>query len=920
MRSSVTGSVCALLLLLLLVWEPACLGDEVTSSTGTVVNPCCYLPCQHWSVCVQYGQDKYECDCTRTGYYGENCTIPEIWTRVRQFLKPNPDVAHYILTHFTWLWDIINNTFLRDVLMRLVLIVRSNLIPSPPTFNSKYSYLSWESYYNLSYYTRLLPPVPDDCPTPLGVKGKAGLPDPELLVEKLLKRRTFRPDPQGTNLMFAFFAQHFTHQFFKTYNRMGLGFTKALAHGVDAGHVYGDNLERQLKLRLHKDGKLKYQLIDGEVYPPTVNDAPVRMSYPPGVPPEHQMAIGQEVYGLLPGLGMYATLWLREHNRVCDILKAEHPTWDDEQLFQTARFIIIGETIKIVIEEYVQHLSGYRLQLKFDPTLLFNTNFQYGNRIALEFSQLYHWHPLMPDSFFINGDELLYPQFLFNSSVLTHYGVEKMVDAFSRQVAGQVGGGHNINAVVTRVAVGAIKESRQLRMQPFNEYRKRFNLTPYTSFRQFTDDEEIASVLEELYEDIDSLEFYPGLLLEKTRPNAIFGESMVEMGAPFSLKGLLGNPICSPEYWKPSTFGGKVGFDIVNSATLKKLVCQNTRTCPYVAFRIPREEQSQSGKSDSEIRTEECTSLYSTVVMTTLDDKILGEKLQYYYSSSEDEGSDDEDGDGDNKTIRDTSVAEPEIDYSADGSAVNTGPKGVINDWRKYKQLEVEQKQEQKREMERLIKKLSMTCRSDLDLEKDKEKQKELQEKIKGKMTMQEYNMLQEEEDDEDFLRHYRMQRIEEMRRQLCRGKRFEQVYELSSGEEFLEALDKEDKSTLVMIHIYEPDVPGCESMSGCLLCLAQEYPLVKFCSVRSSAISTSSLFRDSALPALLVYKGGDLIGNFVRLTDQLGEDFFAVDLEALLQEYGLLPDKSPVAPKTVRNGAIIQNNVSDDDSDLDID
>lgn len=64
--------------------------------------------------------------------------------------------------------------------------------------------------------------------------GKAGLPDPELLVERLLKRRTFRPDPQGTNLMFAFFAQHFTHQFFKTYNRMGLGYTKAIAHGVSA--------------------------------------------------------------------------------------------------------------------------------------------------------------------------------------------------------------------------------------------------------------------------------------------------------------------------------------------------------------------------------------------------------------------------------------------------------------------------------------------------------------------------------------------------------------------------------------------------------------------------------------------------------------------------------------------------------------
>ncbi len=59
--------------------------------------------------------------------------------------------------------------------------------------------------------------------------------------------------------------------------------------------------------------------------------------------------------------------------------------------------------------------------------------------------------------------------------------------------------------------------------------------------------------------------------------------------------------------------------------------------------------------------------------MTTLDDKILGEKLQYYYSSSEDEGSDNEDEDGENKTIRDANVNEPEIDYSADGSAVNTG-------------------------------------------------------------------------------------------------------------------------------------------------------------------------------------------------------------------------------------------------------
>ena len=59
--------------------------------------------------------------------------------------------------------------------------------------------------------------------------------------------------------------------------------------------------------------------------------------------------------------------------------------------------------------------------------------------------------------------------------------------------------------------------------------------------------------------------------------------------------------------------------------------------------------------------------------MTTLDDKILGEKLQYYCSSSEDEDSDKEDEEGQAKTIRNPDVLEPEIEYSSDGSAMNTG-------------------------------------------------------------------------------------------------------------------------------------------------------------------------------------------------------------------------------------------------------
>lgn len=59
----------------------------------------------------------------------------------------------------------------REVLTPSLLSVRANLIPSPPTFNSDYGYISWEAYANVSYYTRILPPVPDNCPTPMGTKG-----------------------------------------------------------------------------------------------------------------------------------------------------------------------------------------------------------------------------------------------------------------------------------------------------------------------------------------------------------------------------------------------------------------------------------------------------------------------------------------------------------------------------------------------------------------------------------------------------------------------------------------------------------------------------------------------------------------------------------------------------------------------------
>ncbi|XP_028587847.1 phosducin [Podarcis muralis] len=218
--------------------------------------------------------------------------------------------------------------------------------------------------------------------------------------------------------------------------------------------------------------------------------------------------------------------------------------------------------------------------------------------------------------------------------------------------------------------------------------------------------------------------------------------------------------------------------------------------------------------------------------------------------------------------------------------AIHTGPKGVINDWRKFKLESKDRNALPVSKKEILIRQMSSPYRSQSRDDKD------TRERFSRKMSVQEYELINEDMEDESCLRKYRKRCMQDMHQRLSFGPKYGYLSELQNGEQFLEAVEKERKTTTVIVHIYEDGIKGCEALNSSLSCLAAEYSTVKFCKIKASNTGAGDRFSTDVLPTLLVYKGGELVSNFISVTEQFSEEFFAVDVEAFLNEYGLLPEK----------------------------
>ncbi|CAN5264762.1 hypothetical protein BH24ACT17_BH24ACT17_06720 [soil metagenome] len=111
------------------------------------------------------------------------------------------------------------------------------------------------------------------------------------------------------------------------------------SHWWDGSQIYGSDTGTQEKVRSREDGKLVAGL--------------------DGLPPKELISQASEEPGFWIGLALMQTIFMLEHNAICDRLRAEYPSWSDDALFDHARLINAALLAKIYTVEWTTAILGH---------------------------------------------------------------------------------------------------------------------------------------------------------------------------------------------------------------------------------------------------------------------------------------------------------------------------------------------------------------------------------------------------------------------------------------------------------------------------------------------------------------------------------------------------------------------------------
>lgn len=162
---------------------------------------------------------------------------------------------------------------------------------------------------------------------------------------------------------------------------------------------------------------------------------------------------------------------------------------------------------------------------------------------------------------------------------------------------------------------------------------------------------------------------------------------------------------------------------------------------------------------------------------------------------------------------------------------------------------------------------------------------KQWENRLEGK-DLEELEELEDEE-DEEFLEEYKQKRLKELQ-QLNQVSKFGSVYPITKPEYKTEITDA-SKDTFVWAHLSLQSSLQSRLLSSLFITLAGKFKEIKFVEIPGSRAVEN--YPDSNCPTILIYFNGDVVKQFVTLTQLGGNDTRISDLEKILVEIGAVKD-----------------------------
>lgn len=316
---------------------------------------------------------------------------------------------------------------------------------------------------------------------------------------------------------------------------------------IDGSGVYGSSDTHAAWLRTFNGGKLKVST--GNLLPLNTVDGELTGAIDPEAPHmddavgtnERLFVAGDVRVNENPLLTSFHTLFVREHNRLCDKLAEEHPEWSDEELYQHARKLVGGLIQSIVFDEWLPAMGvnlpeyqGYKEDVNGQLYNLFTgAAFRLGHtllntiiqRLDNDGNELPEGNLTLRESFFNPGAVLetgsLDP-FFKGMAVQVQQSLDaRVINDIRNFLFGPPGAGGLDLASIN------INRGRERGLPDFNTIREAFGLPRYSLFQQFNSSAAVFTHLFHLYLDINDVDPWVGMLAEEPMPGALFGETIM---------------------------------------------------------------------------------------------------------------------------------------------------------------------------------------------------------------------------------------------------------------------------------------------------------------------------------------------------------------------------------------------------------